>query len=412
MKIAVIGGGISGISSARMLKDLGHEVTVFEKNEQIGGLIECQEIDSVLFHKTGGHVFNSKNPAVLDWFWQFFDQKKEFLFSERNAKILLGKNKYIDYPIENNIYQLDKQLGQKIIHELLQLDKDQKPNNFKEFLKNNFGATLYEIYFKNYNEKIWQTDLSEVSLDWLEGKLPFTTVQEILVNNIYRVREKSMVHSTFSYPVKGGSQFIINRLAEGLCIKLNHSIDQIEILEDNTLSISNEIFDRVIFTGDVRMLNKILRNFSLPGDMERKLVELKSNGTSTILCEVDKNDMSWMYMPQTNTFFHRFLYTGNFSKWNNGNKERLTCTLETTREVSEKAVRKELNKLPGNPKLLSINRSNNSYVIQDKTTRPLISNLKSILAPKGIYLVGRFAEWEYYNMDKAIEASLNLVKEI
>jgi UDP-galactopyranose mutase len=36
----------------------------------------------------------------------------------------------------------------------------------------------------------------------------------------------------------------------------------------------------------------------------------------------------------------------------------------------------------------------------------------AILGPHSIYLCGRFAEWEYYNMDKAIEAAINLVEEI
>jgi UDP-galactopyranose mutase len=33
-------------------------------------------------------------------------------------------------------------------------------------------------------------------------------------------------------------------------------------------------------------------------------------------------------------------------------------------------------------------------------------------AAEGIYLLGRFAEWEYYNMDKAIEAAMKLDREI
>jgi phytoene desaturase len=36
-KIAVIGGGFAGLSAASYLKKMGHQVTIFEKNEQIGG---------------------------------------------------------------------------------------------------------------------------------------------------------------------------------------------------------------------------------------------------------------------------------------------------------------------------------------------------------------------------------------
>ena len=81
MKICVIGTGISGLSVANMLND-NHEVMVYEKTSKIGGLIKCTREDGVLFHRVGGHVFNSKNQEVLDWFWQYFDRDKEFFKSD------------------------------------------------------------------------------------------------------------------------------------------------------------------------------------------------------------------------------------------------------------------------------------------------------------------------------------------
>ncbi|MBC7748279.1 MAG: NAD(P)/FAD-dependent oxidoreductase, partial [Methylotenera sp.] len=70
--IAVIGAGISGISISKMLIEEGKNVTLFEKNKKIGGLIKCERINDNLFHRVGGHVFNSKNKDVLTWFWKYF----------------------------------------------------------------------------------------------------------------------------------------------------------------------------------------------------------------------------------------------------------------------------------------------------------------------------------------------------
>ena len=45
-------------------------------------------------------------------------------------------------------------------------------------------------------------------------------------------------------------------------------------------------------------------------------------------------------------------------------------------------------------------------------SRQLIKELKEALLTTGISLVGRFAEWEYYNMDKAIEAAMGASQDI
>ncbi len=72
----------------------------------------------------------------------------------------------------------------------------------------------------------------------------------------------------------------------------------------------------------------------------------------------------------------------------------------------------EIEKLPGNLKPIKTNYHPNSYVIQDGRTREIIDKTKDLLKPTQLYLCGRFAEWEYYNMDKAIEAAMSLAGEL
>jgi UDP-galactopyranose mutase len=75
-------------------------------------------------------------------------------------------------------------------------------------------------------------------------------------------------------------------------------------------------------------------------------------------------------------------------------------------------MKEEIKKLPGNLTSIANNYEPNSYVIQDSRTRKEIHATKKILEQHGIYLLGRFAEWEYYNMDKAIEAAFTLAQKI
>lgn len=413
MKIAIIGTGISGLSSANLLKDK-HQVILFEKQERQGGLIKCDVVDTVLFHKVGGHVFNSRNQQVLDWFWSYFDRDKEFIKVRRNAKILF-REKIIGYPIENYIYNLDKNTVSLIIKELITLQKKEQLSpfdysNFEEFLKNNFGETLYNIYFKPYNKKIWKTDLSTVPMRWLEGKLPMPNLEEIVISNIVREEEDKMVHSTFFYPQKGGSQFIVDRLSEGLDIRVGSDINHIE-KENGKYTVGNETgFDKIIYCGDIRKMPDYMDNAISSGIKTDKIKSLRSNGTSNLLCETDDNDISWLYIPEDFTRAHRIIYTGNFSPYNNGDRKRKTCVVEFSGKTEYDEMIPEIKKLPGNLTPVSYNYEPNSYVIHDIDTKQLIKDSKNILEKENIYLLGRFAEWEYYNMDKCIEAAMGLVE--
>ena len=416
MRIAVIGGGISGLSIAQLLNN-EHDVTVFETQKEAGGLIKCERVNDCLYHKVGGHVFNSKNEEVLNWFWSFFDKEKEFVEAKRNAKIFI-QNKIVGYPIENYIYQLEKKDAINIINELLFLSKlpAKDPftyDNFQDYLINSFGSILYENYFEPYNRKIWQTDLSSVSMEWLEGKLPMPSLNEIVLNNIFREEETKMVHSMFYYPRYNGSQFIANKLRKDLNVNLSLHIDKITS-QDNQIILNDSLyFDKVIYTGDVRklftMAVEILEENSI--DISA-ILSLKSNGTSTIFCETDDTDISWLYIPESFTKAHRIIYTGNFSNSNNNGSLKKTCVVEFSGYLSYDEMKSEIIKLPGNLNPISHNYEPNSYVIQTKVTKSLMDMIKGKLSSKGIYLLGRFSEWEYYNMDKAIEAALRLKKQL
>lgn len=65
--------------------------------------------------------------------------------------------------------------------------------------------------------------------------------------------------------------------------------------------------------------------------------------------------------------------------------------------------------MPLNPKYIDHKFNNFTYPIQDKNTRLMIKSLKDKLKTYGFYMTGRFADWEYYNMDAAIGASMDMV---
>jgi protoporphyrinogen oxidase len=64
MQVAIIGAGISGLAATNLLKEKGIGAVVYESKAEPGGLIRCTTEKGNLFHRVGGHVFNTKNAQV------------------------------------------------------------------------------------------------------------------------------------------------------------------------------------------------------------------------------------------------------------------------------------------------------------------------------------------------------------
>lgn len=408
MKIAIIGAGISGLTVGQLLKDR-HEVVLFEKENTPGGLVRCQNVNGNLFHICGGHVFNSKKSHVLDWFWNFFSREEEFTKADRKSVVFFKNNLTIPYPVENHAYLFDENIQRSFIQDLLKLPEQQcknSPQNFEEFLKNRFGETLYQLYFKPYNEKVWRKDLAKVSLDWLEGKLPMPTVEEMILNNFNHIEEKQFVHSSFWYEKNGGSQFLADRFSQGLPIRYNADVVKI-IYTKNGWSILGEKFDKIVFCGNIKQLPSLICGVDI-SQYQSSIENLDSHGTTSVFCEIDPNPYSWIYLPSEQYSSHRIICTGNFSP-NNNAAGKMTASVEFTDEISKSDIIENLSKMPFHPKYITHHFSKYSYPIQTQDTRNMVASLKNDLSQYGLFLTGRFADWEYYNMDVAMEAAMNMV---
>ena len=86
-----------------------------------------------------------------------------------------------------------------------------------------------------------------------------------------------------------------------------------------------------------------------------------------------------------------------------------TATVEFTEKLSKEEILEQLQRIPFSPRYLTHRYTPCTYPVQDGKTRNIIEAAKASLEPYNIYLLGRFAEWEYYNMDAAMEAAMNLV---
>ena len=77
MRIAVLGGGITGIAAARTLLERGYGPVVFEADSKIGGLCQSEVHDGFVHDLSGGHIVHSRDADILAEMVALWERYKE-----------------------------------------------------------------------------------------------------------------------------------------------------------------------------------------------------------------------------------------------------------------------------------------------------------------------------------------------
>lgn len=414
MKIAVLGAGVSGLTAGRLLSDKGYQVTIFEKNETPGGLARSRFKNGYLYDPHGGHIFNSKHPEVVEWVFSILP-KENWQFTERNAKIYFN-GKYISYPFELSLCELDTEDAVECIYDFLLSQQGEEPSNFKDWLTWNFGKGIADYYMIPYNEKIWAYPLEKMETQWMRGKMPLPEKKEIIRSVLLKnPAERKMPHSTFYYPLHGGIQAMINAIAGDMEIRCNTPVRSLEKRGRHWIVNEEDAFDTVISTIPLPVLPGVM---TLPEKVTECIKNLKYNSLTTVLFDCPKTDISWLYIPNHRYRSHRVCYQSALTPYANPDPGRGCAALEIIGkqfEVSPSFARSpdivpdEL----GFKEVLDSEFTEYAYVIHDLDYR---TNLDTILnyfsCDASFRLIGRWGTWNYKNMDLCMLDAMELVKKM
>lgn len=67
-KVAIIGGGLSGLACAKYLSDAGHEPVVYEARDVLGGKVSAWQDEDGDWIETGLHIFFGAYPNMMNLF--------------------------------------------------------------------------------------------------------------------------------------------------------------------------------------------------------------------------------------------------------------------------------------------------------------------------------------------------------
>ena len=85
MTIAILGGGLSGLSLARLLHETGNDVVVLEAEPEYGGLCRSKTEQGFTFDIGGSHIIFSRDTEVLAFMRRMIERNEQR--NDRKTKI-------------------------------------------------------------------------------------------------------------------------------------------------------------------------------------------------------------------------------------------------------------------------------------------------------------------------------------
>lgn len=198
----IVGSGLFGAVFAYMAMKQGKKCLVVEKRNHIGGNLYTEEVEGIMVHRYGAHIFRTSDKEI----WDFMNQFAEFN-NFINTPVANYKGELYNLPFNMNtfskmwgvVYPKD---AKKII-EQQQGEINGTPKNLEEQAIHLVGRDVYEKLIKGYTEKQWGRDCTKLPASILR-RLP---VRYTYNNNYFRDRYQEFQ--------KRGIQLLLKNCSEG-----------------------------------------------------------------------------------------------------------------------------------------------------------------------------------------------------
>lgn len=436
MKVVILGAGLTGLTVSYELQKRKIDYLVLEKEPRIGGLCKSVDFKGFIFDYSG-HFLHFSDYKIENFVKEIL--KDNILKIKRESRIYTkysNGNVLIPFPFQANIKFLSNDVRLKCVKELLKsyiIKCSDSKDNFYDWLVNNFGKGITELFFSPYNSKLWKTDLKKISISWVKQFVPVPKIEDIILG-LFNTQSKEYGYNIFFYyPKCNGIQSLIDGIAsyvdkekiltEVKIQKVDYLKKEVHFLKDN--KIERIKYDKLISTIP---LFELLRISNLPNEIRLLHKGLKY---TSVLCyniatkKLNVGKFHWVYYPDEEITFYRLGIYSNVNK-NLVPSEKydsiyVEVSVEMNRnydeyEIYNKVIRDLLKvKVLSSPrqiifyKLLKIPVG---YVIYDGFRDRNLPKIHKFLNRNNIHSIGRYGEWKYSYMSENIKDGISVVKEI
>lgn len=357
----IVGCGLYGAVFAHEMKKAGKKCLIIDKREHIAGNIYCENVEGINVHKYGAHIFHTSNKKV----WDYVNQFAEFN-NYINAPIARYKGELYNLPFNMNTFSkmwgiVTPQEAKDIIQSQIAKLQITEPKNLEEQALSLVGTDVYQKLIKGYTEKQWGRDCKELP-SFIIKRLPLRFTYN---NNYFNDRYQGI-------PI-GGYTKMVEKMLDGIEVQLGITYEEFK-------KAHGDVAEKVLYTGAIDEFYNyqlgVLEYRSVR--FEQETYDMENYQGNAVVNYTERE------VPYTRIIEHKHFEFGT-----------------QPRTVISKEYSSEWNK-----------GDEPYYPINDEKNNALFAKYKELAAKeKKVIFGGRLGNYQYYDMDKVIEAALDKVSE-
>jgi protoporphyrinogen oxidase len=411
--IVIIGAGVSGLTAANQLHPEGKkDFILLEKENHTGGLATRYRADGYWFD-FAGHYFHFKDKPDIQ---ALVEKVCHFKKYNRDSKTFV-MNRLIPFPLQFHLSYLPAVVRKQIVTEIMENDFTPS-DNLHDFLRINFGRTLFELFFEPFLTKYYNIDLRDIISNMDKGSIPPPDKERIAAGAQGKKFFNAGYNPVFYYP-KPSLRHFIESYAKTIPpdrIRLNEEVIEVDILEKKVKTSANDYFyDKLITSIPLKSLMKIVK----PCDQFPSHTEFHHISTLLVnaILKRKRKRFHWVYLADRNIPFYRAGFypahpfpacylektvTPGFVIDRKKVHDEMVFTLKTL-----KLIEKKEEVVFFDARIIPI-----SYILFTKNWRQVVPPTLEKLKGYGIYSIGRFGSWNYTSMSDDIKGALHCVREL
>ena len=354
----IVGAGLFGAVFAHEATAAGKKCLVIDKRSHIAGNIYTEDVEGIAVHRYGAHIFHTNNKEVWDYVNRFATFNRY-----TNSPVANYKGELYNLPFNMNTFTkmwgvITPAEAEAKIAEQRAAHYTAEPKNLEEQAINLVGTDIYEKLIKGYTGKQWGRPCTE---------LPAFIIKRLPVRFTY---DNNYFNALYQGIPDGGYTAMVEKMLEGIEVRLN--VDYLADREN-----LNALADKVVYTGPV----DAYFGYRL-GALQYRSVRFETE----VLDTDNYQGNAVVNYTDAETPYTRIIEHKHFEF---GTQPKTVISREYSTEWHQ--------------------GDEPYYPVNDEKNGALYAKYKALAdAETKVIFGGRLGEYKYYDMDKVIEAALDV----